>query len=108
MVGSSARSRSRWRNRSAVEVCAAVSLGATFLAIAVPTFAREVHRSRFVEAVDGLKRIGSAAGAYAAATPIAQAFPPSVALPPAAPPRGRCEVDPAGTWDGATWTALAF
>src|ERR1700722_5565143 len=108
MAGSSARSRSRLRNLSAVEVCAGVSLGATLLAIAVPTFAREVHRSRFVEAVDGLNRIGVAAVSYAADRPAAQAFPPSVALTPAAPPRGQCEADPPGTWDGPTWTALAF
>jgi hypothetical protein len=108
MGSSSARSRSRWRNLSAVEVCAGVSLGATLLAVAVPTFARELHRSRFVEAVDGLNRIGGAAVAYAVDRPIAQAFPPGVGLTPTAPPRGRCEVDPAGTWDGPTWTALAF
>ena len=108
MAGSSARSRSRLRNLSPVEVCAGVSLGATLLAVAVPTFAREVHRSRFVEAVDGLNRIGVAAVSYAADRPVAQAFPPSVALTPAAPARGQCEADPPGTWDGPTWTALAF
>jgi hypothetical protein len=108
MAGFSARSRSRWRNLTAVEVSVAISLGASLLAIAIPTFAREVHRSRFVEAVDGLNRIGGAAVAYAVDRPVAQAFPPAVALTPATPPRGRCEADPAGTWDGPTWTALAF
>jgi hypothetical protein len=108
MAGSSARSRSRWRNLTAVEVCAAISLGASLLAVAIPTFAREVHRSRFVEAVDGLNRIGASAVAYAADRPVAQAFPPTAALTPAAPPRGLCEADPAGTWDGPTWAALAF
>jgi type IV pilus assembly protein PilA len=108
MVGPSARNRSRWRNLSAVELCAAISLFATLLGVAIPTFAREMHRSRFVEATDGLNRIGGAAVAYAADRAVAQAFPPSVALTPATPPRGRCEVDPAGTWDGPTWTALAF
>jgi len=108
MAGSSARNRSRWQNLGLLEVGAAISLGATLLAVAVPTFAREVHRSRFVEAVDGLNRIGAAAVAYAADRPVAQAFPPVAPLTPTVPPRGRCEPDPAGTWDGPTWTALAF
>jgi type IV pilus assembly protein PilA len=107
MAGSS-RNRSRWRGLSMIEVAVGISLVATFLAIAAPTFAREMHRSRFVEAVDGLNRIGTAAVAYAAERPVAQAFPPGVPLTPSAPPRGRCEPDPPGTWDAPTWSALGF
>src|ERR1700678_2129766 len=108
MAGSSARNRSGWHNLGLLEVGAIISLGATLLAVAVPTFAREVHRSRFVEAVDGLSRIGAAAVSYAADRPVAQAFPPTAPLTPAVPPRRRCETDAAGAWDGPTWTALAF
>jgi hypothetical protein len=91
-----------------IEAAVGVSLVMTFLAIAVPTFAREMHRSRLVEAVDGLNRIGTAAVAYAAEKPVAQAFPPGVALTPSVPPRGHCEPDPPGTWDVPTWAALGF
>jgi len=108
MALATSRARSRWRSLTAVEVAASISLGATLLAVAVPTFAREMHRSRFVEAVDGLDRIGAGAVAFALDRPIAQAFPPGAPLTPAVPPRGRCEADPPGTWDGPTWTSLAF
>jgi hypothetical protein len=103
-----ARNRSRGRRFGEVEVAAAVALGASVLAVAVPTFARNLHSSRFVEPVGGLERIGAASIAYARTRPVAQAFPPSTALTPAAPPRGRCEVDPPELWDRPTWTALGF
>ncbi|MGD0676838.1 MAG: hypothetical protein ABSC94_15605 [Polyangiaceae bacterium] len=102
------RSRSRARRLSALEIAVAFALGGTLLAVGVPTFAREVHSSRFAEPVDGLKRMASAAVAYAQAEPVAQAFPPSAPLTPLAPPRGVCEVDPAGLWDRPTWRALGF
>ncbi len=35
-------------------------------------------------------------------------FPDSAPLTPAAPPRGKKEVDPPETWDGPTWKALDF
>jgi hypothetical protein len=103
-----ARNRSRGRRFGEVEVAAAVALGASVLAVAIPTFARNLHSSRFVEPVNGLERIGGAAVAYARTRPVAQAFPPSAPLTPASPPRGRCDVDPPELWDRPTWTALAF
>jgi hypothetical protein len=91
-----------------VELAAAVALAASVVAVAVPTFARNLHSSRFVEPVGGLKRIGAAAVAYARVHPVAQAFPPGAPLTPAAVPRGRCEADPPEIWDRPTWTALEF
>jgi type II secretory pathway pseudopilin PulG len=102
------RARSRSRQFTLVELAIAIALVGILLAVAVPTFVREVHASRFVEPVDGLQRIGAAAIALAADRPAVQAFPASAPLTPAAPPRGHCEADPPGTWDGATWTALSF
>ncbi|MBV9949144.1 MAG: hypothetical protein JOZ69_20010 [Myxococcales bacterium] len=116
----SAPSRVRSRRVAVVELAVGFSLVGSLLAVAVPTFVREVHASRLVEPADGLKRLGASAVAYGQAhrdlspAPGAQAtagaafFPASAALTPSQPPRGKCEVDPPGTWDGPTWTALAF
>jgi type IV pilus assembly protein PilA len=100
--------RARTRRFTAVELAVGFSLVASLLAVALPTFVREVHASRFVEPVDGLARIGAAAVAYGKGHPVAQGFPPSVALTPATPPRGRCAADPPGTWDQRTWRDLDF
>jgi hypothetical protein len=103
-----ARNRSRGRRFGEVEIAAAVALGASVLAVAIPTFARNLHSSRFVEPVSGLKRLGTAAVAYARTRPVAQAFPPSAPLTPPTAPRGRCEVDPPDLWEKPTWAALEF
>jgi hypothetical protein len=112
-------SRARRRRIAPVELAIAFALGGSLLAIAVPTFLREVHTSRLVEPIDGLDRLGASAVAYARARAVvpapptaalraAQAFPPGAPMTPSAPPRGTCEVDPPGAWDGPTWSALAF
>lgn len=108
LLSTRTRARPRARRLSPVELAIGFALAGSLLAIAVPTFAREVHASRFVEPVDGLERLGASAVAYAHARPTAQAFPASVALTPPAPPRGRCEEDAAGAWDQPTWVALEF
>jgi hypothetical protein len=102
------RSRMRTRQLSPVELAVGFALVGSVVAVAVPTFVREVHASRFVEPVEGLQRIGAAAIAYGRAHPVAQAFPPSAPLTPSVPPRGHCEADPPGLWDQATWTTLGF
>jgi hypothetical protein len=100
--------RARGRRFVALELAIGFSLCGSLLAIAVPTFVREVHASRLVEPVDGLKRIGTAAVAYGTGRPVAQGFPASAPLTPGAPPRGRCEVDPPEAWAHPTWRALDF
>jgi hypothetical protein len=103
-----AASRSFGRRFRALELAIAFALGGSLLAIAVPAFLREMHASRFVEPVDGLKRIGAAAVVYASQHPPSQAFPPSAPMTPGSPPRGRCEVDAPGAWEQPTWRALDF
>jgi hypothetical protein len=98
----------RSKRFSALELAIAFALVGSLLAVAVPAFVREVHASRLVEPVDGLKRIGAAAVAYGAAHPVPQGFPPSAPLTPGPPPRGRCDVDPADAWGHPTWRALDF
>src|ERR1017187_3270829 len=104
-------SRARARPVAPLELAIAFALGGSLLAIAVPTFLREVHASRLVEPVDGLQRLGASAVAYAqerTSTPGAPAFPPSAPLTPGAPPRGHCDVDPPNAWETPTWVALGF
>jgi hypothetical protein len=102
------RGRSRARRVTALEFAIGFALVGSVLAVAVPTFIREVHGSRFVEPVQGLERLGASAVSYAQQHPVAQAFPASAPLTPALPPRGRCEIDPPGLWGGPTWQALDF
>jgi type II secretory pathway pseudopilin PulG len=105
-------SRARSRPLPAIELAIAFALVGSLLAVAVPAIARSVHASRLVEPVQGLQRLGASAVAYAhrqAATATdAPAFPASAPLTPPTAPRGRCEVDPPGTWSHPTWEALAF
>ena len=108
LLSTRTRSRARSRRFTPVELAIGFALGGSLLAIAVPTFAREMHASRFVEPVDGLQRIGVAAVAYGHAHPVAQGFPASAPLTPSAPPRGHCEADAPGAWEQPTWTALDF
>jgi len=112
-----------------VELAIAFALAGSLLAVAAPAFVREVHASRLVEPVDGLRRLGGSAVAYAQdhalapsgaqgvgaqgvqvtpAAPASLPFPMSAPMTPSAPPRGHCEADPPDIWDTATWNALAF
>jgi hypothetical protein len=93
------------RRFTPVELAALAATVGSLLAVAVPAFSRDLHASRIVEPTEGLARLGAAALAHAEAT---DGFPESAPLTPAAPPRGKKEADPPGTWDGATWKALAF
>ena len=104
----SSSNRPRGRRFTPVELAVAFALVASLVAVAVPTFVREVHASRFVEPVEGLQRIGAAAVRYGHEHPVAQGFPGSAPLTPNAPPRGHCEADPAEAWDHPTWRALDF
>ncbi|HLK37163.1 MAG TPA: hypothetical protein VKU41_10465 [Polyangiaceae bacterium] len=103
------RTRPRGPRRvTAVELAIGFALGGSLLAVAVPTFAREIHASRLVEPVEGLGRIGAHAVAYAQSRPAARGFPTGAPLTPPVPPRGRCEADPPGTWEHPTWQDLDF
>jgi len=108
LLSTRTRARARTRRFTPVELAIAFALVGSLLAVAVPTFVREVHASRFVEPLDGLQRLGAAAVAYGRLHPIAQGFPASAPMTPAVPPRGHCEADPPEAWDQATWTTLDF
>jgi type II secretory pathway pseudopilin PulG len=109
LLSTRTRARAKTRRFTAIELAIAFALAGSLLAVAVPTFVREVHASRFVEPVEGLQRIGAAAVAYGRLHPIAQGFPASAPETPALPPRGRCEADPPDLWEQQpTWAALDF
>jgi hypothetical protein len=91
-----------------IEGAIAFALAGSLLAVAVPAFVREVHASRFAEPVEGLERLTAAAVAYGRDRPASEAFPPTAPLTPPSPPRGTREIDPPGSWDTPTWTALGF
>ncbi len=100
------------RGFSAMELAIGFALVGSALAVAVPTFLREVRASRFVEPTEGLAAIAAGAVAYASTSPgssaISLAFPRSVGLTPSAPPRGHLVADPPGTWADPSWKALRF
>jgi hypothetical protein len=91
-----------------LELAVVVSLGGTVAATMIPTFLRNVHASRLSEPVDGLKRIAAHATLRASGLPTESAYPDGVPFTPAVTPRAVLELDPAGTWDAATWRALDF
>lgn len=93
------------RRFSPLELAVGFALIGSVLAVAIPSFSRELQASRFVEPIEGLARLGEAACAYAEQV---GTLPDSAPLTPEAPPRGRRVVDPPGTWDHPTWTALSF
>jgi len=85
-----------------------VAVFGSLLAVAIPAFVKELHASRFAEAIDGLAAIANGASRYAHDRPVADAFPASAPLTPPAIARGKREVDPPGVWDTPTWKALEF
>ena len=109
-MGAATRTRTRLpqKGATAVEMALFFAIGGSLLAVAIPTFARELHASRFVEPVDGLGRLSAAAVAYAQDRPTREAFPATAPLTPSVPPRGVRTADPEGTWDAPTWRALKF
>jgi hypothetical protein len=93
---------------TAVELAVTFAVGGSLVAVAVPAFVRNVHASKLVEPVDGVKEIAEGATTYAKAHDVPHAYPPSAPLTPATVPRGTREVDPPGAWDHPSWKAIGF
>jgi hypothetical protein len=96
------------REWSAAEVAAAIAVGGSLLAVAVPTFVRNLSFSKLSEPVDGLDRLVASALAYAHGRPQDISFPPSAPLTPAEVPRGEAQPDPPNAWEHLTWRSLRF
>ncbi len=91
-----------------METVALLSVAGAVAAVFVPAFVRNLHASRLVEPLEGLRAIGASATALAVERGPTQAYPPSVGLTPEEVPAGESVEDPAGTWDQPTWKELGF
>jgi hypothetical protein len=97
-----------WRSWSALELSAAFAVGGSVLAVAVPTFVRNLSASKLTEPIEGLDRLVTSAVAYAEGRPQEISFPPSAPLTPAQVPRGVRALDPPESWEHLTWKSLNF
>ncbi|MBX3231646.1 MAG: hypothetical protein KIT84_23535 [Labilithrix sp.] len=93
------------RRFTPIELAIALSLAGTIAAIAVPTFARELHASRFSEPIDALQRMSTQTISY---VEVHHELPASAPMTPEAPPRGAKQAYPAEIWEHPTWKALSF
>ncbi|RLB48228.1 MAG: hypothetical protein DRI90_25570 [Deltaproteobacteria bacterium] len=96
------------RARSAAEIAVVIAVGGSVLAVAVPSFIRNLSFSKLSEPIDGLSLLVSNAVAYSNGRPQNISFPPSAPLTPAEVPRGVVAEDPADAWNHLTWRSLNF
>jgi len=93
---------------SATELAAVIAVGGSVLAVAVPSFIRNLSFSKLSEPIDGLDRMVTNAIAYSEGRPQDISFPPSAPLTPAEVPRGKPASDPPEAWEHLTWKSLGF
>ena len=91
-----------------MELAAIIAVGGSLLAVAVPSFVRNLSFSKLSEPIDGLDRMVTNAVAYAEGRPQNISFPPSAPLTPAEVPRGEAAADPPNAWEHLTWKCLDF
>jgi hypothetical protein len=91
-----------------MELAAAIAVGGSVLAVAVPAFVRNLQFSKLSEPIEGLDRLVTNATAYAHGRPQNISFPPSAPLTPETVPRGEAALDPPGSWEHLTWRSLDF
>jgi hypothetical protein len=96
------------RSLSPIEAASLVSLAGCVLAVAVPTFTRNVHASYVGEATRGVSELAQRAAARLDAAQSIDALPEPAPLTPAVVARGVRTEDPPGTWAHPTWRALSF
>lgn len=96
------------RALTAVQAAAIFGVAGSVLAVAVPSFIRNLSASKLSEPIDGLDRIVTNAVAYAEVHAQEISFPPSAPLTPAEVPRGVRAPDPPEAWEHLTWKCLDF
>jgi hypothetical protein len=96
------------RALTAVQAAVIFGIAGTVLAVAVPSFVRNLSASKLSEPIDGLDRIVTNAVAYAEVHAQQISFPPSAPLTPAQVPRGVRAADPPEAWEHLTWKCLDF
>ena len=97
-----------WRSWSALELSAAIGIGGSVLAVAIPSFLKNLSASKLSEPIEGLDRMVVSAVAYSEGRPQELSFPPSAPLTPSEVPRGVRARDPAEAWEHLTWRSLQF
>jgi hypothetical protein len=97
-----------WRTWSPLEIAAAIAVGGSVVAVAVPAFLTNLSASKLTEPIDGLDRIVTGAMGYAQTKPQEISFPPSAPLTPAQVPRAVRSMDPPDAWEHLTWKSLGF
>ena len=96
------------RALSLAETTALIAVGASVLAVVVPTFVRNLHASYVSEATSGVTELAARTAALHDAAQSTSALPDAVPLTPATVPRGNRVKDPPGTWDHPSWRKLEF
>jgi hypothetical protein len=96
------------RALTAVQAAVIFGIAGTVLAVAVPSFVRNLSASKLSEPIDGLDRIVTNAVAYAEVHAQQISFPPSAPLTPSQVPRGVRAADPPEAWEHLTWKCLDF
>lgn len=96
------------RALTAVQAAAIFGIAGSVLAVAIPSFIRNLSASKLSEPIDGLDRIVTNAMSYAEAHAQDISFPPSAPLTPAEVPRGVRSPDPPEAWEHLTWKCLDF
>lgn len=91
-----------------LEAAAAIAVGGSVLAVAIPSFVRNVHASYVSEATRGTTDLAARVAARLEAEQSTSALPDSAPLTPSSVPRGARVTDPPGTWEHPTWRALSF
>lgn len=96
------------RALTAAQAAAIFGVAGSVLAVAIPSFVRNLSASKLSEPIDGLDRIVTNAMSYAEAHPQEISFPPSAPLTPTQVPRGVRAPDPPEAWEHLTWKCLDF
>ncbi|MEZ4298270.1 MAG: hypothetical protein R3B70_25175 [Polyangiaceae bacterium] len=96
------------RALTAVQAAAIFGVAGSVLAVAIPSFIRNLSASKLTEPIEGLDTIVTHAIAYAEVHPQDISFPPSAPLTPAEVPRGIRAPDPPEAWEHLTWKSLDF
>lgn len=91
-----------------LQLAAIVALLGSVIAVSVPEFLGNLHASRLVEPLDGLRHISARASMQAAGAPTIFAYPASAPRTPEQVPAGESARDPEGTWSHPTWRLLNF
>lgn len=115
VLPSSPRRIARAEPRTALQVCALLSIAGTLVAVGWTTFREELSRARTTEAVDRLAILYRSSATYwelalerSEGAVVARTFPPSAPLTPSRVPPGQRLADPPDSWNQPTWRTLGF